>query len=103
MRAFRHLSSRFAPWVALPCLVAAMAASALAVPDTTIGKDVVAATCNRCHGFDFVCNNLGQNVDWWKKTTKRMISNGAPISVEQAKDAAMYLAGLEKGASDICN
>ena len=103
MRAFHHLSRRLAPWIALPCLIAAMIVPALAVPDTTIGKDVVASTCNRCHGFDFVCGKLGQDQDWWERTTKRMIGNGAPISEKQAQDAAEFLAGLEKGESDICN
>ncbi|EMG37983.1 hypothetical protein PCS_01382 [Desulfocurvibacter africanus PCS] len=87
--------------VALPIL-SLMVAAASGLAAAQDGRQTVENVCNRCHTHEPICQNLNRNEAWWHMTALRMINNGAPISQNQAKDAAIFLATLKPGSEPVC-
>lgn len=84
-------------------LALSLAFAGVSAQPSADGREVVESACNNCHSYGRICLNLGRDADWWNKTTRRMIKNGAPINSAQAEAAASFLALLEPGSEPVCN
>ncbi len=69
---------------------------ALNAEDVTAAEQLVATRCTLCHTRDRIDEEIeeGQGARFWEMTTKRMISNGAPINEEERALIAAYLTML---------
>src|SRR5262249_36589183 len=55
------------------------------------GRDIVVRVCQQCHGLEQVVSSRRSPEDW-KSLVNEMISNGAPLTDDEAKVVAEYLA-----------
>lgn len=81
-----YLSTAFGPGVAFPNTPKVD----VKLADGT-GANVVEGSCSLCHGLDRVVATK-RSAHQWDAIIHRMIAVGAPVSDDQAKDAASYLA-----------
>ena len=75
----------------LPALVILLPAAALGqeLPPGP-GADVVARTCNQCHGLDQI-TNAKHTADDWRAVIAQMINNGAVLSDDEQDQVVAYL------------
>lgn len=55
------------------------------------GKDLVASTCQQCHGLGLITDSH-RSLSEWKDTIGNMISNGASLEPDEVDIVAQYLA-----------
>lgn len=66
------------------------------------GEEIVTMVCGDCHSLTRICYNLDKGEGFWSSTTRRMISNGAPLVPGEVDAVVGYLSGLEQGSPLVC-
>jgi len=64
---------------------------------------LTAERCSRCHSTARLCDKLGnRSAEVWQQTVKRMVSNGATLSTDEATSVADYLSTAKPGSKPLC-
>ncbi len=64
---------------------------------------LTAERCAPCHGTARICEKLGnRSPEVWQQTVRRMVSNGAKLTGDEAASVAEYLATAKPGAKTLC-
>ncbi len=64
---------------------------------------LTAERCSPCHGTERICDRLGKRTaDVWQQTVKRMVSNGAKLTQEEASTVSEYLTIAKPGSKHLC-
>lgn len=84
------------------CLLAAAPAVAQEEKAKRSGQEIVTTVCSDCHSPVRICYNLDKGKGFWEATTRRMVSNGAPMTSGEVDVVAGYLSGLEQGSPLVC-
>jgi mono/diheme cytochrome c family protein len=71
-------------------LAVALPAAAQELPPGD-AAEIVAGTCQQCHGLDQVTTSR-HDAAGWDQIVSRMISNGAPLTEDQRQQVVDYLA-----------
>ncbi|MDZ7758744.1 MAG: hypothetical protein U5L00_00585 [Desulfovermiculus sp.] len=66
------------------------------------GHDLLTNKCVSCHSNQITCINLGKDLEYWAKTTTRMVDKGMDMTQEEQEAVNQYLAGLGPGAEAVC-
>ena len=88
--------------LAAGCLLAAAPVVAQEGNVQRSGQEIVTTVCSDCHSHVRICYNLDKGKGFWEATTRRMVSNGAPMTFGEVDVVAGYLSGLEQGSSLVC-
>ncbi len=69
---------------------------AMNAEDAARAEELVSTRCTLCHTRDRIENNIAAGRDgvFWERTTRRMVSNGAPINEDERALIAAYLTML---------
>lgn len=93
---------RFRGLSVLAGLLMCLCIGVVAVGADDMGEGVRQA-CSGCHGTKRICRMLGVKDDaGWEKTVRRMVANGADLSVDSVGPVAEYLSGLKPGSGPLC-
>lgn len=63
---------------------------------------LLTTTCTSCHSKNKFCPNLGQSKDYWSKTIKEMVVNGAEVAAADQATLADCLSKPGDEAKDVC-
>lgn len=97
----------FQPLLLLAPIIVLLLVACAGVPTQTMrletGEQILHKVCKHCHSHERICENLGQDAEFWASRIKRMNLYGANLNQAQSDMMTAFLAMQQPDSKPVCH